>query len=378
MKWSLDLGNISGIKLRIHWTFVLLIGYIIYINYARGGDANTALWSVLFVLTVFVCVVLHELGHALTGRRFGIPTTKITLLPIGGVASMQRMPENPRQELLVAIAGPLVNVGIALLLFVLFANTITETAAKIQEYAVQLQEGTTDLSNEAQQYINISPHNFIFYLFFVNIFLVIFNAIPAFPMDGGRVLRALLAMKMGRTRATQIASNLGQFVAILFVIWGFYSNPFLIFIGLFVFLGAYSENVMVQQLESLRGHRVREAMITNFLTLKPTDSIQDALDKLLAGSDHDFVVETDKEVVGILSRSDLIGALQSYDRSAPIKDIMDAGFEALDIDDKLTRIYSSLATNRNKFYPVLEDGKLAGVINQDNINEFIMIQSALR
>ncbi|MBC5775777.1 site-2 protease family protein [Pontibacter sp. KCTC 32443] len=357
MKWSLTLGRVAGIKILVHWTFVLLLGWVAFTEAQRGNDLNTILLAIGFILSVFFCVVLHELGHALTAKRYGIKTRMITLLPIGGVASLEQMPENPKQELLIALAGPAVNVVIAFILWIALPA---------------LQSVPSD-----EFFMRITPANFLYLLLFVNVMLVLFNAIPAFPMDGGRVLRALLAFKLGRVRATQIASNLGQLLAILFVFYGFFTNPFLILIGLFVFFGAYTENMIVQHLDFLRGHLVREGMMTSYVTLTPENTVRDALEKLLMGSEHEFIVELDGKVVGTLTRSQLIQALKENKTDTPVSEIMSREFMTFDVKDKLSQAYTELQKTRSPLYPVLENGRLAGVINTDNINEFIMIKSAL-
>lgn len=357
MKWSLNLGRVAGIKILVHWTFVLLLGWVAFTEMQRGSGLETTLLAIAFILLVFCCVVLHELGHSLTAQRFGINTKAITLLPIGGVASLERMPEKPKQELLIAVAGPAVNVVIALILWLVLPSL-------------------RNLPTE-EFFMRITPANFLYLLFFVNIVLVLFNAIPAFPMDGGRVLRALLAFKLGRARATQIAANLGQLLAIGFIFIGFFYNPFLILIGAFVYFGAYSENMMVQHLDYLRGHSVREGMMTNFVTLAPTDTVREALNKLLMGSEHEFIVELDGAVVGTLTRSQLIQAVKEEQMQKPVAEIMSGEVRTFNVQDKLSEAYTELQKTRVPLYPVLENGRLAGVINTDNINEFIMIKSAL-
>jgi len=180
MKASLNLGSVSGIKIKVHWTFFFLIIWIVFDELKRGETTNSILFNIAFVLAVFFCVVLHELGHALTAKRFGINTKKITLLPIGGMASLDRIPESPKQELLATIAGPLVNVIIAILLYFI---------VPVQDYA------HLNFTEAFETLMSFSLQNFLFYLFVVNVGLVVFNIIPAFPMDGGRILRALLAIK---------------------------------------------------------------------------------------------------------------------------------------------------------------------------------------
>ncbi|MBB6609759.1 site-2 protease family protein [Pontibacter sp. Tf4] len=357
MKWSLTLGRVAGIRILVHWTFVLLLGWVAFTESQRDSDLGTILLAVAFVLAVFACVVLHELGHALTARQYGIKTRIITLLPIGGVASLERIPEKPKQELLVALAGPAVNVVIALILWLVLPGLGTMPGEEF--------------------FSRITPANFLYLLLFVNLMLVFFNAIPAFPMDGGRVLRALLAFKLGRVRATQIAANLGQLLAIFFVFYGFFVNPFLILIGLFVFFGAHTENMVVQHLDFLRGHSVREGMMTNYVTLLPTETVRDALNKLLMGSEHDFIVAQGGTVAGILTRGQLMQALKENQTEAPVSNIMNTEFTTFDVKGKLANAYTELQKSRAPLCPVLENGRLAGVINTDNINEFIMIKSAM-
>lgn len=361
MKWSLNLGRIAGIRILIHWTFLFLLGYIVFSELGRGSDTNTILLRIVFVLVIFACVVMHELGHSLMARKFGIETKKITLLPIGGVASLERMPEDPKQELLVAVAGPAVNVAIAIILYGIIGLTNIPTPTGAEEMA------------------NITPQNFLWSLLTVNIILVVFNAIPAFPMDGGRILRALLAFRMERVRATQIAASLGQFIAIGFVFLGlFYGfSPILVLIGIFVYFGAQSENVVVQHLEFLKGHTVREAMMTKFTTLSPAETVKDAVDKLLAGSDQDFIVSDNDQPLGIVTRSDLIRALKENKIDAYAREIMNTNFETFDVRDNMTNVYAIFQKKKHSFFPVVENRRLIGAINMENINEFIMVQSAL-
>jgi Zn-dependent protease len=356
---SLQIARIAGIRILVHWTFLLLIGWVVYTEIEKGSDTNTIVATIAFVLALFSCVVLHELGHSLTAKRFGIDTKKITLLPIGGVASLERIPEDPKQELWVALAGPAVNVVIALLLypFIDYRRILSEPSL--------LSVATTE--------------GFLFSLFRVNIFLVLFNALPAFPMDGGRVLRALLAMKLGRIRATSIASGLGQLMAVGFVLFGLVNGaPTLVLIGVFVFFGAQSENVVVQQLDLLKDYTVRSAMMTNFVTLSPMDTVKDAADKLLSGSDQDLIVVDGDRAVGVMTRSRIIEALRENRLNTSVTEVMATEFDTVEVNDRLKEVYSQVQRKPNSFFPVLENNKLMGVIDMTNINEFVMIRSALR
>ena len=355
---SLLLGRIAGIRILVHWTFLLLIGWVVFTEVGRGSNVPTILATIGFVLALFACVLLHELGHSLMAKRFGIDTKKITLLPIGGVASLERIPEDPKQELWVALAGPAVNVVIALVLY-LFVSSVLATA-DITTVDVTTSEG------------------FLYSLFRANVALVIFNAIPAFPMDGGRILRALLALRFGRIRATSIAAGLGQLIAIGFVFFGLFNKPMFVLIGVFVYFGAQSENVAVQHLELLRDYTVRSAMMTNFVTLSPHDTVKEAADKLLLGSDQDLIVVDNDQAVGVMTRGLIIDSLRENRLLTPVAEVMHRDFDTVEINDRLTEVYAHAQRRPNAFYPVLENNKLRGVIDMTNINEFVMIRSALR
>jgi Zn-dependent protease len=359
MKANLNLGSVSNIKINLHWTFFFLIAWIVFSELNRGGTINSILFNLALVLAVFVCVVLHELGHALTAKRFGIETKKITLLPIGGIASLQSIPESPKQELLVALAGPLVNVIIAVILFFiipvdeLMHLNFTETFEILMSFTWQ---------------------NFIFFLFIVNLGLVVFNMIPAFPLDGGRVLRALLAMKMERVKATQIASNIGQVIAVFFLLIGLLFNPILIFIALFIFLGAYGENQIVQHLALLKGHTVEEAMMTNITTFSPNDNLELVVNKIISGTETNFVVVKDKSVKGLLYHKDII---ENSTKNILVKDVMSTSFKTIKPNAHLKEIYNFVFAEKKSFIPVLNQEKLVGVIDATNLNEYILLQAKL-
>lgn len=359
MKANLNLGSVSGIKIKVHWTFFFLILWIVFDELKRGGNIDSILFNVVFVLAVFFCVVMHELGHALTAKHFGINTKKITLLPIGGMASLDKIPESPKQEFLVVMAGPMVNIFIAIILaFIISVQEIIRL--NISEYLDMLKSFTLE--------------NFLFYLFIVNIGLVVFNFIPAFPMDGGRILRALLALKLNRVKATQIASSVGQFIAVLFLLIGLVYNPFLIFIALFIFLGAFSENKMVHDLAILDGHNVEDAMILNITTFNPEDPIDLVVNKIISGTETNFIVVKDHIIKGILFHQDIIS---NSNKNVLVKEVMKTDFRTVRSSDDLKKIYNLIYLEKNTFIPVVEDHKIMGVIDSTNLNEYIMLQSKL-
>ncbi|GAA4810208.1 site-2 protease family protein [Litoribaculum gwangyangense] len=359
MKANLNLGKISGIKIVVHWTFFFLIAWIVFSELNQSGDIKSILFNIALLIAIFTCVVLHELGHALTAKRFGIDTKKITLLPIGGMASLERIPESPKQELLITLAGPLVNVIVAIFLYFIIPVdafmrlNFTETFETLMSFTLQ---------------------NFLFSLFIVNVGLVIFNIIPAFPMDGGRILRALLATKMSRVKATQIASSIGQSIAVIFLLIGLLYNPFLIIIALFIFLGAYGENQIVQHLALLKGHSVEEAMIINMTTFNPGDPIDLVVNKIISGTETNFVVVEDHKIKGVLKHKAII---ENSNKNVLVKDIMDTNFKTVNNTDDLNNIYNIVFSEKKSFVPVLKDEKLVGVIDATNLNEYILLQSKL-
>ena len=225
MRWSLKIAKLAGIDIFIHFTFFILVTWVAFIQWKLNGSIGAAFSGVVFILAVFACVVLHELGHALAARKYGIRTQDIILLPIGGVARLEKMPNQPIQELWVALAGPAVNVVIVALLavYLWITNTLTPDNQLMMTTAA-----------------------FVERIIGVNIFLILFNMIPAFPMDGGRVLRALLATRLAYIRATRISANLGQSIALLFGVIGLFYNPILLFIAFFVWMGAAQETRMVR------------------------------------------------------------------------------------------------------------------------------------
>jgi Zn-dependent protease len=351
------LGRFAGIDVYIHATFLLIIAFVAWSHWARGLGVSGVFEGILFVLAIFACVVLHEYGHALTARRYGVKTRDITLYPIGGVARLERMPDKPVQELWVALAGPAVNLAIAVALFAVLATTTT-------------------LRPLGELTVTSGP--FLERLLIINLFLAAFNLIPAFPMDGGRVLRALLAMRLEYTRATQIAANIGQGMALLFGLVGLLVNPFLIFIALFVWIGAAQESSMVQMKSSLGGIPVSRAMLTDFQVLAESEPLSRAVDLLLEGSQQDFPVVTDQRVIGVLTRGDLIKALAQLPPTTSVGDVMQRGFIEVDSGEMLETAFGRLQECQCHTVPVTHDGRLVGLVTSENIGEFLMIQAALR
>ena len=354
MKWSIKVGRLLGIDVYIHVTFLLILGFVAVSHWLVERSLGAALNGVVFFVAIFVCVLLHEYGHSLMARRYGIQTKDITLLPIGGLARLERMPDKPIQELWVALAGPAVNVGIAALLFLWLSLTG---------------------SWEPVFSLGIVQGGFAERLLAVNCFLVLFNLIPAFPMDGGRVLRALMAMRMEYHRATQIAATIGQGIAVVFAFIGLFANPMLLFIAFFVWIGASQEANAAEMKSNLAGVLVRDAMLTDVKTLTPDDTVQDATRLLLAGSQHDFPIMVHGRVIGLLLRDDLIDALSSKGQNVPVSEIMTREFEDAHPNELLD---TAMAHSQNATsVPVLVSGKLVGLLTAENIGELLMVRRAL-
>jgi Zn-dependent protease/CBS domain-containing protein len=355
MSWSLPIFRIAGIQLRIHITFLLLIAWLAFGYYAQGGSAAAAS-RVIFVLLLFLCVVLHEFGHAFAAKAFGINTPDITLLPIGGVARLERMPEEPVQELIIAVAGPLVNVVIALGLFVA--------------------GGSQALLNPS----NLEGGGLVAQLLTINIVLVLFNLLPAFPMDGGRVLRALLATRLSYVRATQVAANVGQGFAFIFGFLGLFGpNPFLLFIALFVYIGASQEAALAQMKDVSRRFPVSSAMVREFRTLSEDASLQEAVDALLATSQHDFpVVDETGGIAGLLTRQGLIAALRKNDPALRVGDVMRRDIPTVTTGTRFEDAFRIMQECNCPAVPVLDRMKrLVGLLTPENVTELMMVQSAM-
>jgi Zn-dependent protease len=359
MKWSWTIGWIAGIRVQMHWTFILLLLWVGGSELAQGGSAATAAAGVGFVLSLFACVVLHEAGHALMARRYDVVTESITLLPIGGIARMQRIPTIPAQEFWIAVAGPAVNVVIAILLgFVLW-----------------LVGWKGDVSGNL-----LSPQEFLAALMAANVFLVLFNLIPAFPMDGGRVLRAALATRMSYPDATNIAAAVGQMVAMVFAAVGIFAqpvNPILLLIALFVYVGAQSEAQMAR-LRSLIGEtKIRDAMMTRFRALPPSTTLQQAVDELLAGSQQDFPIVDEIGFVGLLRREDLVNGLRNKGREALVSQAMSPLKTRARDTDSLQETIERMRRDGISALPIFNNGQLVGMLTMENVTELLMVRGAL-
>ena len=359
MRGAYKLARIAGIDVKVHWTFLILLGWFFFSYYRETQQVESGLYGIGFVLAVFACVVAHEYGHALTARRYGVRTRDITLLPIGGLAALERIPEKPREELVVALMGPAVNLVIAVAIYVYLAAT------------GQL----PNLLNYSEEVSRLDPMYFAENLFAVNLALVLFNLIPAFPMDGGRVLRALLAMRWNRAKATRFAAGVGRTLAVGLVFLGFFGNFWLVFIGLFVYLGATAENRQVATKSALEGFRVSDVLMTNYTPVYVHEPLQRAIDLLLDSQEKEFLVlDLEGVVVGVLTREAIIGGLNGGDRTTRIKDVALAAPLELAKQMQLQEAFELMMAKRATVCPVYDGPHLVGMLNQENVQEFMLIQ----
>ena len=367
MRWSFRVLTIAGIRIEVHATFLLMVAGL-----ALVSSAKVPWWiTVGELLLVFGCVLLHELGHALAARRYGIATRSILLLPFGGLARLERMPEKPSQEIVVALAGPGVNV----LLAILSAVALAAMGVPPERLVAQ---GGAFLSGASAPAVATVVRDLLEGLFALNIALLCFNLIPAFPMDGGRVLRAGLAFAMPYPRATRIAARIGQGFALVFAVLGVFvlHTPTLVLIALFVFMSAGEEQALVQARSTLTGLSVASAMVTTFVTLETRHELQHAADLMLAGDQQDFPVLEDGRYLGMLTRVALIRGLREHGSEAPIGRVVRMDIDPLEADEPLERALQTMRAGRHSAMPVARGGALVGMLTLENVGELLMVQEA--
>ncbi len=357
MRWSYTIGRIAGTEVKVHVTFLLLLAWIAYSGYRDAGTAAAVADTVFFVL-FFLCVVLHEFGHIAMARRFGVRTPDVILLPIGGVARLERIPEEPRQELLIALAGPAVTVGIILLLLLVVLVTgqpllLRDPLAAQVPFAVRL--------------------------LMVNVVVLVFNLIPAFPLDGGRVLRALLATRLGLVRATRIAGTIGQLFAVALGIWGVTEQaPLVMLVAFFIFLGAGSETSAVATRMVGRGLQVSQMMVTDFHTIPVHATLAQAVDLLLAGEQREFpVVDNIGRTEGILTRENLIGGLSRRGPNSTVAEAMTPSAPTVPPTLGFQEALDRLRGSGLPALPVVDAaGALVGLLTLDNITDLLLVRRA--
>ncbi len=360
MNWSIKLTTVRGIAIKVHLTFVIILVWAAFTwGESTGAGWQGALFGVLAMLLLFFSVTLHELGHSFVALKFGCEVKDIILTPLGGLAQMEEIPEDPSQELRMAIAGPLVNVIVAGILILVGSLLKVRALVSLEEFVSSMGE--------------VSWEGMLVYLTMANLTLAVFNLIPAFPMDGGRVLRSLLALIMDRTRATRIAAFVGQSLAFLLGIWGFTRGDFfLVFIAVVIWLGAGQESRDTIVKDALRDVRVRRAMIREPQVLKANDPLSRAVELTLSTAQSDFpVVEWGtNQVVGLLGEKELLRALHAQDNRVPIREVMRTDIPLVREDEPVYLALEQMVKNNIRAVPVVDgQGDLAGLLTTSDINE---------
>jgi Zn-dependent protease/CBS domain-containing protein len=362
---SLSLFRVRGIAIRVHITFpLILIWAAIQFGVLAGRGLQGAIFGVVVTLLLFAIVVLHELGHSVVALRYGVPVKQIVLLPIGGVAQVERIPEQPRQEFMIAIAGPLVNVGLAVVMG-LVALAAGQSLG-LDRLALAISGlGSANLSGVFA------------YVFAANLFIGLFNLLPAFPMDGGRVLRALLATRLEYARATSIAVFVGQTMAWMLGLWGFLGGGFfLILIAVFIYIGAGQEGRLVQVRRVLRGVNVGQVYSRQARTLRPDSTLSDAVEVTLNSFQSDFPICDEERLLGLLTHTRLIQALQNHVAETPLAQIMIPEVEPVSPRDGLFVVQQRMAKDKIDALPVVESGRFVGLITNRDIHEAYLIASS--
>ena len=357
MAWSLTVGRFFGTAVRLHVTFVLFLLFIAGVSFVQGG-VGAAAATVALVVLLFGCVVLHEFGHVLAARRYGVHTPDVVLLPIGGVARMAQMPETPRQEIVVALAGPAVNVVIAAVLLVGMGG-----------FPTGMQTWQPTLGALAAQ------------LFYANLLLVAFNMIPAFPMDGGRVVRALLAMWKGHVVATRIAARLGQALAVVFGLVGLaVGNLILALVGAFIFFAAAAELRAAGVMQAARGMRNSDAMIDRFARLGRDSRLADAIDcRLRTGQQVVPVCDGDGRLAGMLTRQGMFDQLKKSGPEALVVESMITEIPRVHVNDALEVSVRALQQGSVVVVGVVDDGgRLVGLVARETIDDLLMLDGGRR
>jgi len=361
MRSSITLVQIAGIPIKLHLTFFIILLLGAWQWAGRSDNPMTgAIFGVVLMLTLFLCVALHELGHSLMARRFGIETREILLMPLGGIAQLEKNPTQPRHELLIALAGPLVNVLIAALLVVIGLTP----QVSLFNSLLDGQGLSAALSTEP------SLNNLLLWLVSANLSLVLFNLIPAFPLDGGRVLRAVLAMGLGYPLATRIATVVGQMIAVVLGIFGLFSGNFLLaLVAIFIFVGATQETAVADSKVVLTTRRLGDAYNRHVITLQNGDRLSRVVDYLLTSYQPDFAVIFGKKLLGIVTREAAMQALASQPDDLYVSEIMNRDIVKLDADLNLDEVREQLGEKGVRVAAVYKGEEFLGLISADDLQE---------
>jgi Zn-dependent protease len=358
MKGALYIGSVRKIRMYIHWTFILLLIYAFTMTFLRSNTFSTAILLVLLILAVFFTVFMHELGHALVAGMYGCSTKDIVLLPIGGMARMEKMPQNPIGEVLTALAGPLVNLLIAGAVLLIFNLRI---------------DSFSDLNLSG-----LNARNWLHHFMYANIIVALFNLIPAFPMDGGRIFRGLLAFRLPKVKATLIAARVGQVLALGMIVVGIFSNPVLVLIGVFVALAAQMETRNTADQSILQDAVVSDVMIHHIETVQATSTLRHAVRHLLDSQATVFLVLKEGRPVGHVSRQSLLDAIAKNGQDVFIETCMSHDLIYVKAVDPLDGVFSKMQSSSGSIALVTSGNGIHGFLEMENIMEFIAYRRALK
>lgn len=383
MGWSIKIATVKDIEIKVHLTFLLIILWAaIEGGIGTGGGLRGAIFGAVSTALLFFCVVLHELGHSFQALRYKVKVRNITLLPIGGVAQMESIPEKPSQELAISLAGPAVNFAIVGLLAPLALWIFVTQLAVYLDWPAYL---LSDMGREVVRWVldglfyGTNWKALVFYLLSMNVSLGVFNLIPAFPMDGGRVLRALLALRLDYLRATRIAVKVGRGLAVLLAVAGLMLSQFpLILIALFIYTGAGYERQLVEVKRALQGLQVRQAVTRQLRAVTPTTPLAHVLDLIFHGHQSNFPVVKDRQLVGVLTREDILATSRERGPNVAVGQVMRTDFPIVSLSDSLLHVQQLIAKSGVKAVPVVEDGFFRGLITLDKINQTYTLHSTHR
>ncbi len=359
--WSISVGRIFGVDLRIHWTFFLLPLFVWYTEYAAHGTANEGRGLAL-VAIMFACVLAHEFGHALVARRSGVRAKSIILLPIGGITQLddsqpvdlKAVPDTAspklepwKRDILIALAGPLTNLLVALV-----------SAAILLMFVPHLDLWTWPFMRSGNL-----PRSLVW----INLYIAGFNLLPAYPMDGGRVLRALFSRHMDPIQATRRAVSIGQAFATLFILTGMLlPNYWLTLVGLFLFIASQMEERSAVFQSVLEKVHLEDIMLTDFATLSPADTLEDALEKAVHSLQDDFPVIRGSDMVGVISKQKILEALR-VEGNGYVQAVMNRIFEVAQKGESLASAFRKLTARNLSIIPVVEDQRLVGIVTLQNL-----------
>ena len=357
MKTVFNVGRIFGISISFHWTFLLLIFWIALIDFMAGIYPAEIVWTFILLIFILLSIFAHEAGHALMAYYFGIRATGVILLPVGGVASIPSLPKKPVQEILITLAGPAVNllIGALLLLFIRPFNAYWIDSENIGV---------------------VNAGNFIFQLLIINLSLGLFNLVPAFPLDGGRILRIILAFNMNIVKATRVASIISLIIGALLIVLGFVIVHVLpILIGLFILFASRAEEYYLQLKTIAHGVRFKDVLMHGYDSVDANSNVMDVSGKLNNNHSKFFIVMENGTAVGTIHRMQIIESIAEMKYEVKIKEIMKRNLEFINGNEKVENYIEKLARKEERLYPVMEHNHFAGVINFQHVIEYLLLHT---